>query len=171
MPSPSAPAPTFAITAYDDASRAEAQAPTSYLSTPETARKSGTLGATERALASSPILGGAELSPLRAISERSSANNSYRNSIASSFRLSRDLDDLRWDGSPLREDDSIFNGDDASRRGYQAGSESEGDTSQRNGAAQVTYSTLSKRADLILANAKKKLNVCFACCGTLWIRR
>ncbi|KAB8339213.1 hypothetical protein FH972_022147 [Carpinus fangiana] len=158
MASAALPPPVVAISS-EDADHEASPAPSSFLSTPEVARRSSALGATEHALASSPILRGNDLSPMRALSDRPSARNSYRTSIASSFRLSRDLDDLRWDGSPLREDDAMFNGDENTRRGYQAGSESEGEPSQRGPGEHVTYSSLSKRADLILANAKKKLNL------------
>lgn len=99
--------------------------------------------------------------------------NSNRASMASSIRLSRELDGLRWDGAAF--DDSEFNENDSM---FDAGEESEPlspmeSASKRNttdpfgrqdeDTSQLSsYSALSKRADFILASAKRKLNVSVA---------
>ena len=120
----------------------------------------------EQAIASSPVLRDQHSSSLRFHNERP------RESIASSLRFSQDLQDIRWKGPELGEDDSIFE-----HEPEDAGEETEtedpapneeGDTGDEDDArpsreelGAANYSTISKRADFILANAKKKLNVRF----------
>ena len=111
----------------------------------------------ESALASSPILKNDSSSPLPTL------NDKLRASRVSSFRFSKDLEDIRWDGSSIREDDSMFPDEDEETHqdGDMSASEDEGNEGRPSKAdlGAAAYSTLSKRAEFILANAKKKLNV------------
>lgn len=114
----------------------------------------------DSALASSPVLKDTSASsPLNVMNDR------FRSSKVSSFRFSKDLDDIRWDGSSLREDDSMFRDEGEDQEQDQDDeiqiTEDEGPDSKKSKAeiSNAAYSTLSKRADFILANAKKKLNV------------
>ena len=118
----------------------------------------------DTALASSPSITDNGSSPLRFLNERARASQ------ASSFRLSKDMANLRWDGSELQEDElqSEFAGADGRDMDEEDQSavesldgDPDGDDSNRSREEIeiVTYSTLSKRADFILAHAKRKLNV------------
>jgi len=91
-----------------------------------------------------------------------------RTSRTSSIQLGNDEADLSWDGvndSEINEDDSMFRGEDTidwGRRGMVGSGQSESDGDGKQTQIQttpVTYAALSKKADLIIANAKKKLNV------------
>lgn len=114
----------------------------------------------ETAIASSPIMKDMGSSPLRFLNEKARASQ------ASSFRLSTDMSKLRWDGSELRDeelreaDEDTAEMDDQSAMGDFDG-EMDNDDAERwkEETEAVSYSTLSKRADFILAHAKKKLNV------------
>lgn len=119
--------------------------------------------APESALASSPILkDDNKSSPVPPLTDK------LRASGVSSFRFSKDLDDIRWDGSSVREEDfpEEDEDDENNQDGDNTGSEDEGNNKNRSKAVVGTtsYSTLSKRAEFILANAKKKLNVCHRLC-------
>lgn len=116
---------------------------------------------TEQTLASSPLLKDSRTNSLRFRNEK------FRNST-SSFRLSKDLTDIRWDGPELKEDDVIFNNengyasnDDDGANDSEADNEDSGagNSLSKQEADAAQYSTISKRADFILANAKKRLNV------------
>lgn len=125
------------------------------------AAKSSTLLSPEQHLGSSPLLkdSGSKSAKYQ--------NTKFRNST-SSFRLSKDLANIRWDGPELKEDDIIFKdgeGYASSEEETENGSDADNDEADANKLGSRTasdaaqYSTISKRADFILANAKKKLNV------------
>lgn len=113
----------------------------------------------DQAIASSPLIKENGSSPLRFLNDKS------RISQASSFRLSKDMANLRWDGAELREDELREEDEDADYGGHVTTEDSDSDTDadmqgrSKEEIEAVNYSTLSKRADFILAHAKKKLNV------------
>ena len=113
----------------------------------------------DHAIASSPLIRENGSSPLRFL------NDKARVSQASSFRLSKDMATLRWDGSELREDELREEDEDAEfgDQSLQVDSDSDSDLDTqgrtRDEIEAMNHSTLSKRADFILAHAKKKLNV------------
>jgi hypothetical protein len=112
----------------------------------------------EPALASSPILKSEHLMPSQK-TDYLPPRKQKRASTTSSIRLSKDLGDLRWNG--VEEPEA------AEQEVQQDRIEEEPETSETKAPErqdgeqvdEVTYSALSKRAELILANAKKKLNV------------
>ena len=129
--------------------------------TPATKKGSDSLSP-EQAIGSSPLIREHQNSPLHFLNEKA------RVSQASSFRLSKDVANLRWDGSELREDDlrEEDEEEDADFGGHGLPGDFEADSSDsededriRGDASAANHSTLSKRADFILAHAKKKLNV------------
>ena len=114
----------------------------------------------DTAIASSPLLREPITDPRQPIRERPKVTQ------AESFRLSRDLAKLRWDGTELQEDDlrevdcedkayeyQSVTGDFDADMDHRAVDSSQDDLDA------ASYSTLSKRADFILAHAKRKLNV------------
>ncbi|KAI9661495.1 MAG: hypothetical protein M1831_003017 [Alyxoria varia] len=125
--------------------------------------------APENALASSPLLKGSGDSPQQLHADESRASK------VSSFRLSKDLDEFRWDRPPLRDEENIIpeddeddvmgaSSDDGAHDSARPSTEEESEEGQSPTLSKETleaanYSTLSKRADFILANAKRRLNL------------
>ena len=115
----------------------------------------------DTALASSPVLKDIQSSPIQALERE-------RDSQILTARLKRDLENSRDADSESRDDDSLIRDDDSglgqvsdvedvSRDDKLAEDAGSPHTAEKMEA--VKYSTLSKRADYILANAKKKLDV------------
>ena len=127
------------------------------------ADKSSNQFSPDQAIASSPLMKENGNSPLLYLNEKARASQ------ASSFRLSKDIStaNLRWDGSELKEDELREEDEDAmfdrSQDDLQSEADFDEDEREGEGADAQSYSTISKRADFILAHAKKKLNVSIAC--------
>lgn len=106
-------------------------------------------------IASSPILHN-----FGAVPESYNTPGSKRTSKASSFRLSKDLKDFIHDNDDIpEEEDKDHEAENLHGPAYDETLDTSNNGSN-NDDEPVTYNTLSKRADFILQNAKRKLNVC-----------
>ncbi|KAI9722750.1 MAG: hypothetical protein M1828_004446 [Chrysothrix sp. TS-e1954] len=115
----------------------------------------------DTAIASSPVLRDVQSSPIQTLERQ-------RDSQLLTARLKRDLENSRSASSEPRDDDSFIRDDDSGLGQVSDAEDANQDAKpvEKHGSPRtaeeieaVNYSTLSKRADYILANAKKKLDL------------